>query len=56
MKVAYTLSKGDYSGNKRRSTAYLEHEVEQDLWVGVNKHTDEPVKIKWTGEEWVECE
>lgn len=52
MKVGYTVG-SDWSGNKYRSTAYLEEEVEPDVWIGVDKHTDARLKLKWDGEKWV---
>lgn len=37
------------------STAYLDEMPEgRDILVGTDKHTDEPVTVRWTGEQWVQ--
>lgn len=45
------------------STAYVDAELDNEGNVlidvpfsGTNKHTDEPLKVKWTGIDWVEVE
>lgn len=49
MKVRYRQPDG------WESTAYLDDEpVEENVHVGTNKHTDEPVKVRWNGVEWVQ--
>lgn len=48
--IKITYIHGGYS-----STAYVsENPDENGLHVGVNKHTDEPVKVRWSinGEKW----
>lgn len=53
MKVGYHGGYDYHSGKSYKSTAYLDEEVEPDVWVGTDKYTDEPVKLWWNGAEWV---
>lgn len=34
------------------STAYLDTDLGGGVWTGVNKHTDEPVTVWWSGRCW----
>lgn len=38
------------------TTAYLDREIEPDLYGGTNKHTDEPVTVEWVGDRYVEVQ
>jgi hypothetical protein len=49
MKVRYRMASG------YETTAYLDDEANVDgSYSGTNKHTDEPVTVRWTGDEWIE--
>lgn len=39
-----------------QTTAYLDGEIVPDVYVGVNKYTDEPISVLWTGEKYVEVD
>lgn len=42
---------GNYPrGHWYETTAYLNREVEPDVYEGTNKHTDEPVRVRWNEE------
>jgi hypothetical protein len=52
---------GYQQANGYESTAYIYPKLDTDGNVllnepfdGTNKHTDEPLKVMWTGEDWVE--
>ena len=56
-KVSYRTSSG-YD-----STAYVDIELDKEGNVlrdvpfpGTNKHSDYPLRLKWTGDEWLEVE
>jgi hypothetical protein len=38
------------------SDAYLDDDLREDsdIMTGVDKHTDVPVTVRWTGERWVQ--
>ena len=49
LKIDYEMPNG------HTSTAYVTRERDdQEILRGVNKHTDEPVAVRWTGEKWVQ--
>ncbi len=49
LKIEYVLPSG------HTSTAYVDKEREdQDICRGVDKHTDEPLVVRWTGEKWIQ--
>ena len=37
----------------RNSCAYLDTEHEDGSYTGTNKYTDEPVTLRWDGEQWL---
>lgn len=48
MKVAYRTAWGT------QSTAYVNDDPDPDgAYTGENKHTGEPVRLRWSGTEWV---
>ena len=49
LKIEYHMPNG------HTSDAYVEREREdQDVLRGTDKHTDERVVVRWTGEKWVQ--
>jgi hypothetical protein len=51
MKVGYLMLSG------HESTAYLDDDPDDlGIYHGENKHSDEPVAVRWTGERWEEVE
>ena len=42
------------SSARVESTAYLDAQESADVFSGVDKHTDEPVTVRWTGTRYEE--
>lgn len=41
----------------RGNCAYLEDDPQADgSYLGQNKYTEEPVRLRWDGEQWLECD
>lgn len=51
-KIEYQLPNGF------TSDAYLDDEIPEtpEILTGVDKHTDAPITVRWSGERWVQLE
>lgn len=43
-------------GGTMQSTAYLDHEHEDGVWIGFDKYSDERVVVHWWGAAWREVD